>query len=129
MEKQKISIYRERLDKTLASAELTNEETLEILIKNQILQTSQHEKDGFSENVLKKRTAEVSNFLNMLRSASVNDLELSKTREASHGEWKLKQDSEEFRVMYREGPQGTPFHSLLVEGYVDGPVDVCKFVG
>ncbi|GLT96353.1 hypothetical protein SLE2022_139790 [Rubroshorea leprosula] len=125
MEKQKISIYRERLDKTLASAELTNEETLEILIKNQILQTSQHEKDGFSENVLKKRTAEVSNFLNMLRSASVNDLELSKTREASHGEWKLKQDSEEFRVMYREGPQGTPFHSLLVEGYVDGPVDVC----
>ncbi|GKV01349.1 hypothetical protein SLEP1_g13905 [Rubroshorea leprosula] len=89
MEKQKISIYRERLDKTLASAELTNEETLEILIKNQILQTSQHEKDGFSENVLKKRTAEVSNFLNMLRSASVNDLELSKTREASHGEWKV----------------------------------------
>lgn len=28
--------------------------------------------------------------------------------------------------MYREGPQGSPFHSLLVEGYVDGPVDVCK---
>ncbi|GLT44960.1 hypothetical protein SLA2020_188310 [Shorea laevis] len=125
MEKQKISKYREKLDKTLASAELTNEETLETLIKNQILQTSQHEKDGFSENVLKKRTTEVSNFLNMLRSASVNGLELSKTHEASHGEWKLKQDNEEFRVMYREGPQGTPFHSLLVEGYVDGPLDVC----
>lgn len=28
--------------------------------------------------------------------------------------------------MYREGPQGTPFHTLLVEGYVDGPLDVCK---
>lgn len=28
--------------------------------------------------------------------------------------------------MYREGPQGTPFHSLLVEGYIDGAVDVCK---
>lgn len=28
--------------------------------------------------------------------------------------------------MYREGPEGTPFHSLLVEGYVDGPIDVCK---
>ena len=28
--------------------------------------------------------------------------------------------------MYREGPQGTPFHSLLVEGYVDASVDVCK---
>lgn len=38
----------------------------------------------------------------------------------------LKQDNEEFRVMYREGPEGSPFHSLLVEGYVDGPLDVCK---
>lgn len=28
--------------------------------------------------------------------------------------------------MYREGPEGTPFHTLLVEGFVDGPVDVCK---
>ena len=27
--------------------------------------------------------------------------------------------------MYREGPEGTPFHSLLAQGYVDGPVDVC----
>lgn len=39
----------------------------------------------------------------------------------------LKHDNEEFRVMYREGPHGTPFHTLLVEGYVDGPLDVCKF--
>ncbi|XP_048142000.1 uncharacterized protein LOC115725794 isoform X2 [Rhodamnia argentea] len=38
---------------------------------------------------------------------------------------KLKQDNEEFRVMYREGPEGTPYHSLLVEGYVDGPMDTC----
>ncbi|XWS56095.1 hypothetical protein CRYUN_Cryun09bG0057000 [Craigia yunnanensis] len=38
---------------------------------------------------------------------------------------KLKHDNEEFRVMYREGPHGTPFHTLLVEGYVDGPLDVC----
>ncbi|GKU91122.1 hypothetical protein SLEP1_g5039 [Rubroshorea leprosula] len=125
MEKGKISEYREKLDKTLASAELTNEETLKNLIKNQILRSSKHEKEGYSEDVLEKRTMELSNFLAMLRSASVNDHELSKTHEASHGEWKLKQDNEEFRVMYREGPQGTPFHSLLVEGYVDGPVDVC----
>ncbi|XP_024987038.1 uncharacterized protein LOC112522180 isoform X2 [Cynara cardunculus var. scolymus] len=27
--------------------------------------------------------------------------------------------------MYREGPAGTPFHTLLAEGYVDGPLDVC----
>ena len=28
--------------------------------------------------------------------------------------------------MYREGPEGSPLHTLLVEGYVDGPVDVCE---
>lgn len=39
----------------------------------------------------------------------------------------MKQDTEEYRVMYREGPQGTPFHTLLVEGFVDGPLDVCKW--
>lgn len=39
----------------------------------------------------------------------------------------LKQDNEEFRVMYREGPPGTPFHALLVEGYIDGPIDACKY--
>ncbi|GLT38518.1 hypothetical protein SLA2020_127620 [Shorea laevis] len=128
MEKRKISEYREKLDKTLASAELMNEETLKNLIKNQILRSSKHEKEGYSEDVLEKRSMELSNFLAMLRSASVNDHELSKTHEASHGEWKLKQDNEEFRVMYREGPQGTPFHSLLVEGYVDGPVDVCLYI-
>lgn len=38
----------------------------------------------------------------------------------------VKQDTEDYRVMYREGPEGTPFHTLLVEGYVDGPSDVCK---
>ncbi|XP_019186852.1 PREDICTED: uncharacterized protein LOC109181502 isoform X3 [Ipomoea nil] len=30
--------------------------------------------------------------------------------------------------MYREGPEGTPFHTLLVEGYVDGPIDVCMCI-
>jgi hypothetical protein len=28
--------------------------------------------------------------------------------------------------MYREGPDGTPFHTLLAEGFADGPIDVCK---
>ncbi|EPS67883.1 hypothetical protein M569_06892, partial [Genlisea aurea] len=40
----------------------------------------------------------------------------------------IKKDTDEFRIMYREGPVGTPFHELLVEGYVDGPVDVCLCV-
>ncbi|XP_017977567.1 PREDICTED: uncharacterized protein LOC18598446 [Theobroma cacao] len=123
--KRVISQYRERLDKTLASAELTNSETLKTLVKNQILRHAQHEKEEFSETLLDKRAQEVSNFLDMLRSTSIDDHQVSKSSETSHGEWKLKHDNEEFRVMYREGPHGTPFHTLLVEGYVDGPLDVC----
>ncbi|XVE75842.1 hypothetical protein DITRI_Ditri12bG0123900 [Diplodiscus trichospermus] len=126
MEKKKaISQYRERLDKTLSSAELTDSETLKILVKNQILRYAQDEKEEFSEDLLDKRAQEVSNFLDMLRSTSIDDRQVSKSSETSHGEWKLKQDNEEFRVMYREGPHGTPIHTLLVEGYVDGPLDVC----
>ncbi|XVF07497.1 hypothetical protein REPUB_Repub06bG0144100 [Reevesia pubescens] len=123
--KKAISQYRERLDKTLSSAELTDSETLKTLVKNQILRYAQDEKEEFSENLLDKRAQEVSNFLDMLRSTSIDDHQVSKSSEAPHGEWKLKHDNEEFRVMYREGPHGTPFHTLLVEGYVDGPLDVC----
>ncbi|KAL7092341.1 hypothetical protein ACP275_12G160200 [Erythranthe tilingii] len=113
--KRNISDYRNRLDKTLSSPDLTNDETLRTLVKNQILQSSSGSHfEGCIDNVVERRSKEVSNFLTMLRSASVDD-----------GAWKLKQDTDEFRVMYREGNEGSPFHTLLVEGYVDGPVDVC----
>ncbi|KAK1429292.1 hypothetical protein QVD17_11498 [Tagetes erecta] len=78
-----------------------------------------------NDNVVQKRTNEVANFLSMLRSASGNAGESSTANEIPHGGWKIKEDSEDCRVMYREGPAGTPFHTLLVEGYVDGPLDVC----
>uniref|UniRef100_A0A2N9FPL5 START domain-containing protein n=1 Tax=Fagus sylvatica TaxID=28930 RepID=A0A2N9FPL5_FAGSY len=123
--KRKITQYRERLDKTLASPDLKNEERLKTLVKDQLLLSSKDETKGLNEKLIDKRTAEVSYFLDMLRSVSVNDNEGLKASEKSHAEWKLKQDNEEFRVMYREGPQGTPFHTLLVEGFVDGPVDIC----
>ncbi|KAK9290902.1 hypothetical protein L1049_009081 [Liquidambar formosana] len=126
--KPTITKYRERLDKTLASHDLTNEETLKTLVKNQLLSSSQYETEEDINSVLERRTVEVSNFIDMLRSASVNDNEASKTRETPHAEWKLKQDTEDCRVMYREGPKGTPFHTLLVEGYVDAPIDVCLCV-
>lgn len=38
----------------------------------------------------------------------------------------IKKDDDQHRIMYREGPQGTPFHTMLIEGYVDGPIDMCK---
>ncbi|KAI4300600.1 hypothetical protein L6164_033957 [Bauhinia variegata] len=123
MEKErKIVQYRERLDRTLASPDLTNKEILQTLVGKQLLRSSEQEIEGNKEQVIETRTSEVSKFLDTLRSASVDDSNRSTT---SQTDWKLKQDNEEFRVMYREGLEGTPFHTLLVEGYVDGPVDVC----
>ncbi|XP_028777606.1 uncharacterized protein LOC114734213 isoform X1 [Neltuma alba] len=121
--KRKIVQYRERLDKTLSSPDLRNEEPLKALVKRQ-LRSSGQEIEGYEydEEAVETRAAEVSKFLDMLRSVSADGSDRSKT---SRADWKLKQDNEEFRVMYREGPEGTPFHTLLAEGYVDGPVDVC----
>ncbi|GFY93470.1 hypothetical protein Acr_08g0018660 [Actinidia rufa] len=123
--KQNISQYRGRLDKTLASHDLANEETLKTLVKSQMLRSSECGIEEYIDNVVEKRTKEVSNFLQMLKSASPSNDDGSKTKETGRRCWKLKQDTEECRVMYREGPEGTPLHTLLVEGYVDGPVDVC----
>ncbi|XP_049342784.1 uncharacterized protein LOC125807067 isoform X2 [Solanum verrucosum] len=114
-----ISQYRTRLDDTLSSDDLVDYDKLNSLVKNQILCSSECDLHECIENLVDRRTKEVANFLSMLRSASVTD------SEASHDGWKVKQDSEEIRVMYREGPEGTPYHTLLAEGYVDGPIDVC----
>ncbi|KAL1549238.1 hypothetical protein AAHA92_17368 [Salvia divinorum] len=112
----RISDYRSRLDKTLTSPVLTNEEMVHNLVKNQILQTTDSQSGEYTDCAIERRSNEVFKFLCELRSASTND---------SNNRWKVKQDTEELRVMYREGPEGTPFHTLLAEGYVDGPVDVC----
>ncbi|XP_031103958.1 uncharacterized protein LOC116007429 isoform X1 [Ipomoea triloba] len=127
-EKGNISEYRSRLDKTLSCRDLVNEEALKGLVRNQILSSSNFEMEGCIDNVVERRTEELGNTLDMLRSASLSDGDKSKSGDVSYGGWKVKQDSEEFRVMYREGPEGTPFHTLLVEGYVDGPIDVCMCI-
>ncbi|KAL9153673.1 hypothetical protein ABFS82_10G065200 [Erythranthe guttata] len=128
VEKGNISDYRNKLDKTLTSPDLTSDENVRTLVKNQILQSLASESEEYNEYVVERRSREMSNFLNMLRSASANEVEMSKSINESHNGWKIKQDTDEFRVMYREGPEGTPLHTLLVEGYVDGPVDVCACV-
>ncbi|KAL5067523.1 hypothetical protein RYX36_018410 [Vicia faba] len=119
--KRKIVQYRERLDRTLALPDLTNVEMLKNLVKSQLIHLSEQEDEGYKEKLIEHKTAGISNFLDMLRSASA-DHGRSNT---SHNDWKLKQDSDEFRVMYRQGLEGTPFHTMLVEGFVDGPIDVC----
>ncbi|RDX76462.1 Dihydroneopterin aldolase 2 [Mucuna pruriens] len=113
--------YRQRLDNTLALPDLTNHHILKTLVKSQLQRSSKVEIEGCNEKEVETKTSELCNFLDMLRSASGDNTGGSST---SHSDWKLKQDNEEFRVMYREGPEGTPFHTLLVEGYVDGPLDL-----
>ncbi|CAN6973727.1 unnamed protein product [Brassica oleracea var. botrytis] len=117
--KGEISEYREKLDKTLSSPELTDHESLKSLLRNQLSGSSPE----CNENILDKRTADVSKLLSMLRSVSMTDASSS-----SHGDWKIKQDLEDCRVMYRQGLEGSPFHTLLVEGYMDSPLEDCLCV-
>ncbi|CAO2820228.1 unnamed protein product [Amaranthus hypochondriacus] len=126
VKKGKIALYRGRLDETLASDDLTDEKKLRTLVKHHILQSSDNKTSEYIDSITDKRTPEVSNFLEMLRSASENYN--ASSHETHHAAWKLKQDNEDFRVMYREGPVGSPFHSLLVEGYIDAPMDACLCV-
>lgn len=44
--KKNISQYRQRLDTTLASHDLVNEESLKTLVKNQMMRSSQSEVEG-----------------------------------------------------------------------------------
>ncbi|CAA7016139.1 unnamed protein product [Microthlaspi erraticum] len=120
--KREISEYRERLDKTLASPDLTNEQTLKALIKTQLNQEC-------NVDILDQKVAGLSTILEKLRSVSTKDQDLSKSsNETSYGDWKVKHDHEDCRVMYREGLEGSPFHTLLVEGYMDGPIEDCLCV-
>ncbi|KAL5999391.1 hypothetical protein ACLOJK_040851 [Asimina triloba] len=121
-EKQKILELRERLDITLASPRLADSESVKGLVRKQLLSSSLSATEGDVEGVVQRRTTEILKFLDLSRSVAQNDREVSRTQGRSHGDWK---DNEQLRVMYREGPQGSPFHTLLVEGYVDGPIDVC----
>ncbi|KAD5508545.1 hypothetical protein R6Q59_030809 [Mikania micrantha] len=122
---QHISQYRDKLDKSLLSHDLCNVDSLKILVENQMSKSRQSEDQENIDNLVQKRTKELTNSLSMLRSAAGNVVEGSKANEIPHGGWKIKHDNQDCRVMYREGPSGTPFHTLLVEGYVDGPLDVC----
>lgn len=125
--KYKTLELRERLDNTLALPDLVDEEAIKSLVKDQLLRSS-FGNGVDAEKVVEKRAREVSNFLGMLRSASGNKQKEAKTNGPSYNEWKIKQDTDQLRVMYREGPHGTPFHTLLTEGHADGPIDVCVCV-
>lgn len=118
---------RDRLDKTLACSDLADEASLRSLVKKQILESSLPGSDqGNIDMIAEARAKEVLNFLEML-DTSGNERP-SEIRGPQQKEWKVKQDTDQLRVMYREGPDGTPFHTLLAEGFADGPIDVCTCV-
>ncbi|KAG2262965.1 hypothetical protein Bca52824_070044 [Brassica carinata] len=114
--KREICEYRDKLDKTLSSPDLTNDQTLKSLLRSQLCSSQE-----CNENILDKRTADVSKLLTKLRSVSM-------TGHQGNSDWKLKHDLEDCRVMYREGLDGSPFHTMLVEGYMDAPIQECLCV-
>lgn len=128
MEKRKrILELRDRLDRTLAMPDLAEEASLRALVKKQILASSLPGSDqGDIDLIAETRAKEVSEFLEMLDTS--RDGRSSKVHGLPQKEWKVKQDTDQLRVMYREGPEGTPFHTLLAEGFADGPIDVCTCV-
>ncbi|KAJ1697074.1 hypothetical protein LUZ63_005586 [Rhynchospora breviuscula] len=123
--KKKIVEQRERLDRTLALPDLVDKNSIRSLVKFQLLRSGL---EGDIDLIVDKRTNEVSNFLDMLRSASGNDEAIPKPHGTTSNDWKLKQDTDQLRVLYREDPHGMPFHTLLLEGFADGPIDVCLCV-
>ncbi|KAG0492462.1 hypothetical protein HPP92_005860 [Vanilla planifolia] len=123
--KQEILECRQRLDSTLSKPDLVNADSIASLIKEKLVASSGSSKNG---NYVQNRTVEVTNFLEMLRSASGYENKASISHSNLHKDWKLKQDSDQLRVMYREGSHGSPFHTLLAEGFADGPMDVCLCV-
>lgn len=126
---------RKRLDETLACPTLAEKDNVKRLVRHQILKSSHANPPGGDhtrrdvqrknniEILVETHSAEVWDTLEMLRSASDYDSEKCNTNG-----WKLKQDTDQLRVMYREGSEGTPFHTLLSEGYINGPLDNCACV-
>ncbi|CAO2149298.1 unnamed protein product [Urochloa humidicola] len=128
MEKRKrVLELRDRLDRTLALPDLAEESSLRALVKKQMLASSlTGSNEGDIDLIAETRAKEVSEFLEMLNTS--RDGRSPKVHGPPQKEWKVKQDTDQLRVMYREGPEGTPFHTLLLEGFADGPIDVCTCV-
>ncbi|KAH0460351.1 hypothetical protein IEQ34_011014 [Dendrobium chrysotoxum] len=122
--KQMILESRKRLDNALSLPDLVNEDSIASLVKEQLIQSSSRSNREDVGKILESRTIEVANFLEMLRSASGTSNPHLKFQK----DWKVKQDTDELRVMYCEGPHGSPFHTLLAEGFADGSMDVCLCV-
>ncbi|ERM93663.1 uncharacterized protein LOC18421614 isoform X1 [Amborella trichopoda] len=124
--KKRISENREKLDRTLFSPDLTDKEVVKSIVENQLSKSLPDQKEGDFNRIVQKHTSNVWNLLEMLRSAS--EVETCQSPTVPHNNWKMKEDGDQIRIMYREGPEGSPYHTLLCEGYIDGAIDNCLCV-
>jgi hypothetical protein len=127
-ERKRVLDLRHRLDRTLALPDLADEASLRALVKKQILASAL---PGTSDQVLgdidliaEARAKEVSEFLEMLNTSCDGRT----VHEAPQKEWKVKQDTDQLRVMYREGPEGPRFIPFFLKALLMVPlmfVHVC----
>ncbi|KAG0558305.1 hypothetical protein KC19_10G017800 [Ceratodon purpureus] len=113
---------RQRLDKVLASSALSDTAILSSLVRKQLHKTSAEKLA--TDEVVEKKCNQLLKLLDALRSAKGE-----RTTKVVDGEWKVKQDTPRFRVMYREGPEGAPYHSLCLDGIIEGPMSHALCVG
>ncbi|KAH7295355.1 hypothetical protein KP509_27G043600 [Ceratopteris richardii] len=112
---------RHRLEASLATPALNSKDNVFRLVASQLAEAE----DSWFHEVVQNRCSQVWDLLELLRSASGEEnhnLLVSAEDDVHSDGWKLKQDTGQLRVMYREGPKGTPYHTLLAEGLVYSPI-------
>lgn len=138
---------RKRLEDTLSSPALTDRDNVHRLVSSQLaasaaasyspsssstsssasssLRAHINNDGNISLETVQSRCMLVWNLLELLRSASGEEnhnLAILAEDDSLNDGWKVKHDTGQLRVMYREGPKGTPYHTLLAEGFVNSPV-------
>ncbi|CAM6012694.1 unnamed protein product [Sphagnum balticum] len=115
-----ITEARQRLDKTLTSHELSDCVAIRKIVPNEGVVDGGKQ----SDQLVEKKSKQLFALLEDLRSAKGE-----RGNKIVAGEWKLKQNTPIMRVMYREGPEGAPYHSLCLDGLIDGPMATALCVG
>ncbi|CAK9265257.1 unnamed protein product [Sphagnum jensenii] len=128
-----ITEARQRLDKTLTSHELSDCVAIRKIVLKQLQNSFTDGKvpnEGVvaggkqSDQLVEKKSKQLFALLEDLRSAKGE-----RGNKIVAGEWKLKENTPIMRVMYREGPEGAPYHSLCLDGLIDGPMATALCVG
>lgn len=121
--------YRRLVDETLQFGSLSDVRLLKEYIRNYLEGDDGGVQHLDVDAAIERRTAEMWEFLEDLRCLSVEKTSHLKfshqdstdTTPSNDREWKLKDDTGTYRVLYRRGAEGTPFHVICLEGVIEGP--------